>query len=183
MTGRRTRNSVRREPPTTALLFLAILLFDQGVKALVRTLPLNTPRTVIPGAFWITHVKNTGASFSILAGNNVLLLCVGLVALGLLIAYYDAFKTKIEKIAYALLVAGILGNLIDRAILGAVTDVFDLGWFPVFNVADSALVIGVALMIVDEAWLKRKEKRMKKGEKRLKKKEVKRRRAAHSTTL
>jgi signal peptidase II len=161
-------------------LTLSTLLLDQASKALVRTLPLNESLTAIPGAFWITHVQNTGASFSILTGNNLLLFFIGLVALGLLIAYSDAFKTKMEKIAYALLLAGITGNLVDRVLFGGVTDLFDLGWFPVFNVADSALVIGVGLMILDEIWLKRKEKHTKTGEKKREKNKVKRRRTAHS---
>ena len=176
---KRTRNSWWRRPLALLTLFVSALLLDQASKALVRALPLNEPHAVIPGAFWITHVQNTGASFSILTGNNLLLFFIGLVALGLLIAYDDAFKTRLERVAYALLLAGITGNLLDRILFGAVTDLFDLGWFPVFNVADSALCIGVGLLILDEVWLKRKERRTKTREKRREKNEVKRRRAVH----
>ncbi len=129
------------------LLFLLIVLLDQLSKALVRHWPLGEQHAIIPGFCWLTHAQNSGASFSILTGNNSLLLFVALFVLGLLLYYYDSFKTAAERVAYALLMSGLLGNLIDRVLFGSVTDLFDLGWWPVFNVADSALVVGVAILV------------------------------------
>jgi len=126
-------------------LFLTVL--DQLSKALVRHWPLGERHALIPGFFWLTHTQNTGASFSMLTGNNTLLIFVALFVLGLLLYYHDAFTTTIERLAYVLLVSGLLGNLLDRVFFGSVTDLLDLGWFPVFNLADSALVVGVALLL------------------------------------
>lgn len=127
--------------------FIVLLLIDQLSKALVRQLPVGASRKLLPG-LWLTHAQNTGASFSILTGNNGLLAWFALIVLGILIYFYDKFVTTGERIAYVLLTAGILGNLIDRVLFGSVTDLFDLGWWPVFNIADSALVVGVLLLLV-----------------------------------
>nr|AEO37469.1 MMGP5 [uncultured organism] len=61
-----------------------------------------------------------------------------------------------ERSSYALILAGLLGNLIDRLFFGSVTDMFDLGWWPIFNVADSTLVIGVIGLVVYEIFWKGK---------------------------
>lgn len=117
-----------------------VLLLDQLTKAWARTLttPISTPLVEF------IHVTNTGASFSILQGQNLLLIGVSVLALGFLYRYRD----EVPSIVLALLAAGILGNLIDRIFLGAVTDFINLRWWPVFNVADSSLVIGVISAIV-----------------------------------
>lgn len=139
-----------------AALALGLLLLDQGSKALTRgLLTLGESVAVIPGALWLTHVRNTGASFGMLRGNNALLLWVAVIVLGILIYSYESFRTRTERACYALILAGLLGNLIDRVLLGGVTDMLDLGWWPVFNVADSALVIGVVGLIVYEMLSKR----------------------------
>jgi len=134
-----------------------VLVLDQVVKALIRALPVGTSKTVILGFFWLTHAQNTGASFSILTGNNLLLVFVALIVLGGLLWWHDTFQTMTEKACYFLIMGGLLGNLIDRVLFGSVTDLFDLGWFPVFNVADSALVVGVIGLIVYELFGKRRE--------------------------
>ena len=118
-------------------LFLLLIILDQASKALIRELPIGDRIMIIPGLFWLSHVQNTGASFSMFQGMNATLIFVSLAVLGLLLYYYDAFKSKAEKVFLTLLFAGIIGNLVDRVLLGGVTDLFDLGWFPVFNVADS----------------------------------------------
>ncbi len=133
------------------VLAAGLLLLDQLTKALVlSSLPLGESVTLIPRLLWLTHVRNTGASFSILAGQNTLLLLVALVVLGLLLYWHDTFNTRIERGCFALIIAGLLGNLVDRIRFGGVTDFLDLGWWPVFNVADSALVVGVLLLVAHE---------------------------------
>ncbi len=136
------------------LLALALLVLDQLTKALVRTLPLGSRMPLLPGFLWLSHVENTGASFSILQGSNALLAWVAVIVLGILIYAYGSFRTRVERVIYALLLAGLLGNLVDRLLFGAVTDFVDLGWFPVFNVADSCLVVGVSALVAYELFRK-----------------------------
>lgn len=143
------------------LLAAGLLLLDQATKAAIRTWPVGAQREIAPGFLWLTHVQNTGASFGSLQGRNALLLFVGLGVLGALLHYHGTFRTEPERAAFALFLAGIVGNLIDRALFGSVTDMVDLGWFPVFNVADACLTIGVALLLVTELRRWRAERKAK----------------------
>jgi len=159
MTAEKERRKKEREQSFVPFLLLAtgLLILDQMTKTLIRLLPLGEQIEIIPGFFWLTHVTNTGASFSILTGKNGLLLWIAILFLGILIYNYDSFRTKVERIIFALLLAGVIGNLLDRIFFGAVTDLFDLGWFPVFNVADSCLVIGVFWLLGYELYKKQKK--------------------------
>ena len=76
-----------------------------------------------------------------LSGNNTLLIFVSLMALGIIMMSVKHIK-KEHEIPLILLVAGLIGNLIDRVFRGFVVDFFDFGWWPVFNLADSAIVVG-----------------------------------------
>ena len=143
-------------------LLLLLLAVDQLAKALIRGLPAGERLAVIPGFLWLSHVRNTGSSFGLFQGWNAILIWVSILFLGLLLYYHDSFRTKAEKIFLTLLFMGVLGNLVDRVFLGSVTDIFDLGWFPVFNVADSCLTIGVIGLILYELFWK-KERAVRKG--------------------
>jgi signal peptidase II len=140
---------------------LVILLLDQATKALVRqTLPLNDSLTVIPGLLNFTHVQNTGAAFGLLntvdfPGKTALI--VTLATAGLIgVAMYSASLAHgqlMARIGLALIVGGAAGNLLDRVFVGSVVDFVDVYWrdyhFWAFNVADSAITVGVAVMILD----------------------------------
>lgn len=139
-------------------LLLLLFIADQTSKALIRALPVGGRVTIIPGFLRFSHIQNTGASFSSFQGMNTTLIFVSLAALGLLLYYHDSFRTRAEKIFLMLLLAGIVDNLVDRVLLGSVTDFFDLGWFPVFNIADSCLTVGVIGLIIYELFLKKTEK-------------------------
>jgi signal peptidase II len=162
-TKARKKETNRKKIPTHiffyGILFLLLVVLDQVSKLLMRATPPGSRFEIVPGVFWLSHVTNTGASFSILQGQNALLLWVSVAALGALIYYHDEFKGTWQKVFYTLILAGIVGNLIDRVFLGAVTDLFDLGWFPVFNVADSCLSIGVIGLVAHELF-RRKESRI-----------------------
>lgn len=137
-----------------ALLFattmLGILVADQVTKAAVRaSLELGESRAVIDGFLWLTRVQNTGAAFGMLKGRQWLLIAIA-VAVLLTLTYVMARvrpESPITRTALAMVAAGSAGNLIDRVALGGVTDFFDIGWWPVFNVADISLDIGVALLV------------------------------------
>lgn len=136
-----------------AILF-GVLCFDQITKIIIEnSLELYESITIIPGFFNITRAHNTGAAWSMLEGRMIFLLLVTLVALCGMYYYYQKIKDhKLESVALVLMMAGALGNFVDRIRLSYVVDFFDFiifGYdFPVFNIADSALCIGVGLLIL-----------------------------------
>lgn len=116
---------------------------------------------MIPGLFNLTHVRNTGVAFGLFAsdgtggGGGWLLTLLGLgalIAVGLYF-WYTPSRDRVLLVALALVVGGAVGNLIDRVSSGAVTDFLDvylgLHHWPSFNVADSAISIGIVLMAID----------------------------------
>jgi signal peptidase II len=140
---------------------LLIVGLDQLTKALVRaTLPLHESVTLIPGLVDFTHVRNTGAAFGFL--NTVdfpyktaviaLIATAALVGVGMYAAGL-AHHQLAARVGLALIIGGAAGNLLDRLIIGSVVDFVDVYWrtwhFWAFNVADSAISIGVAVMILD----------------------------------
>lgn len=127
-----------------------IIALDQLVKWWTLMYPQGFSFALIPHVLWFTHVRNTGISFGQLQGNNALMIWVVLIVLGLLIYWHEQFKTVLAKYAYWLIIGGLFGNLIDRILHGSVVDMFNLGWFPVFNIADAAISIAVVLLIIDE---------------------------------
>ena len=143
------------------LTVATIVALDQATKAIVRArLPLYESVTVIPGFFDLTHVRNTGAAFGMLNGIDfaykpVAMVIVALVALGAVASYALTLPTtqQIARYGLALILGGAVGNLIDRATVGYVVDFVDLYWrgvhFWAFNVADSAITVGVILMLLD----------------------------------
>ena len=130
----------------TALLVIA---FDQVSKLLIRA--NMTPGQSIPeeGLFRITYVTNTGGAFGILGNQAFLMLVTSFVGVAAVLLYsrYPAFNRVAVKIALGLLLGGAIGNLIDRLTLGRVVDFIDLGFWPVFNLADSAIVVGSFILV------------------------------------
>jgi signal peptidase II len=107
------------------------------------------------GFFRLTHVENTGAAFSIFSGRADTLALVSIFGAVLILLYAFVFSrnltslnTRFSKIALGLMLGGTIGNLIDRISMGRVTDFFDVGTFPVFNIADSCLDIGVVIFAI-----------------------------------
>jgi signal peptidase II len=115
---------------------------------------------VIPGFFNLTRIYNTGAAFGLLNDfdfpfKSVVLSIVAAIALGGLAVYGAALPAdqRLSRLGLAFIVGGAAGNLIDRVWLGFVVDFFDFYWggwhFWAFNVADAAITVGVALMVLD----------------------------------
>lgn len=135
--------------------FLAIVAgvvaADQVSKAVVRDrMVVGESLPVIDGALWLTHVENTGAAFGMLRGQQWLLIATAVLMLAV-VAYVMLRVRPADgwvRFSLSLVTGGAIGNLVDRVVSGAVTDFFDLGWFPVFNVADIALDVGVAILVV-----------------------------------
>jgi signal peptidase II len=140
---------------------LAVVLLDQVSKAIVRArVPLHDDVVLIRGMLDITYVRNSGAAFGLL--NTIdfpfkaaVIAIVAAAALVAIAAYAArvAPAQKMARIGLALIVGGAVGNLIDRMVLGYVVDFVDVYWrsyhFWAFNVADSAITTGVAVMVLD----------------------------------
>ena len=139
----------------------AIVALDQVTKALVdRYLELHESKTIVEGLARLTYVQNRGAAFGILSDadlpyQSLLFSIVSILALGAIAVY--AWKLpaaqRLPQTALALIMGGAVGNLLDRVRLGYVIDYVDVYWgrhhWPAFNVADSAISIGVALLVLD----------------------------------
>jgi signal peptidase II len=138
-----------------------IVIADQVTKAMVRAkLPLYDSVNVIPGMLDITHATNSGAAFGILNGvefpyKATVMVLLALVALGAVGVYAVTLPAdqRVARTGLALILGGACGNLIDRAVAGHVLDFIDVYWrayhFWAFNVADSAITVGVGLMLLD----------------------------------
>jgi signal peptidase II len=142
------------------LISLAVLVLDQWTKWLVELhLPHHAAHPLIPGFLNLTHVRNTGVAFGLFAtdhgGGSLLLVLLGLAALAAVGLYFwfTPTRDRILLTALALVVGGAVGNLIDRITSGAVTDFVDVyvgnHHWPSFNVADSAISVGIVLMAID----------------------------------
>ena len=111
-------------------------------------------KKVIADFFNITLIGNTGAAFSILSSNTLLLIVISVIALNFI--YFFLIKGKklnnLEQITYGLLIGGIIGNLVDRVAHGQVIDYLDFSIFgynfPIFNLADIAIVVAMILLVV-----------------------------------
>lgn len=144
--------------PLYLCLIAMIVFFDQVIKYFVVTniAPDHTV-TVINGVISLTFVKNSGAAWSILAGQQWLFTLITLVAIGLFGYYLLRLKNRWEyALSLAFLLGGTLGNFIDRIHQKYVVDMFSLDFinFPIFNFADVCLTLGVLgvfiALIVDE---------------------------------
>ena len=140
---------------------LGVITLDQWTKWLVEIhLPQHTAQPILPGFLNLTHVRNTGVAFGLFAshgmnGGSWLLTLLGLAALAAVAIYFwfASVHDRLLLVSLALVVGGAVGNLIDRMSSGAVTDFIDVyvgTWhWPSFNVADSAISIGIVLMAID----------------------------------
>lgn len=146
----------------------AVILIDQLTKVLIRqSIALGDSRTIIAGFLDLTHVQNTGAAFGLL--NSVdfpykpwVMIGVASIALVAIAAYGTqlGFHDRVARLGLALILGGAFGNLLDRALVGHVTDFVDVYWgtshFWAFNVADGAINVGAALVLLDMIGLGRR---------------------------
>ena len=137
-----------------------VILLDQVTKALIlHYLPLHQNVAVIPGFFDITHIHNPGGAFGFLSGvssklRSVIFLFISSLAVGLIFYFYKKTPSSLPWLsaAFALIFGGAIGNLVDRLRFGVVVDFLDLyigNWlWPAFNIADSAITVGIIVFIV-----------------------------------
>ncbi len=153
-----------------AIVSVAVLVLDQATKLYIdRTMDLHTSIPVVPNFFSITYIRNKGAAFGFLADSSFRLpffILISVVAVIVIIGVFRKLRPdqNFTAITLAMIFAGALGNLIDRVRLGEVIDFLDAHWYrhhwPAFNVADSAICVGVFLLAID---MLREEKRQKSG--------------------
>jgi signal peptidase II len=175
--GRRREPIALRHPIRVfSLVSAAVIALDQVSKSLVRVLwaasvpdnpldlivsalvePAYRPSESVPvlgEVFQITFVRNTGAAFGLLPGYRPVFIATSLVVLLVVAGYWLAARPSSRPLVLALglVTGGAVGNLIDRFIFGRVTDFLDIAAFrfPVFNVADSGIVVGVTILVL---WL------------------------------
>lgn len=135
-----------------ALLVLLFFSIDQASKYLIINY-LHKDITIIKNILYFTYTKNNGAAFSILIGKRLFLIIITLLIIITIIYYIkkNNVKDKINIIAFSLVLGGSIGNLIDRIIRGYVVDFISIKVFkynfPIFNIADSFICIGVFLLV------------------------------------
>ncbi|MBR6529652.1 MAG: signal peptidase II [Firmicutes bacterium] len=145
------------------LWVVGIILLDQIVKLVVRsTMYVGQSIPVINDIFHFTYVQNRGAAFNMLDGKSVILIAIPTIAIAVAIWYMEKHLEEHWTlfVSLVLVIAGGIGNLIDRCFMGFVTDMFDFRFWPVFNVADIAVCVGAGILVLYTfAFYEEKEKK------------------------
>tara|TARA_B100000073_G_C23744947_1_gene574859 strand:- start:6256 stop:6723 length:468 start_codon:yes stop_codon:yes gene_type:complete len=131
------------------LTIILVIIFDQITKTIIANNQLNS--TIYEFSFLkIKYVLNTGVAFSLFTGiNDILRYFMPLAVILLFFLLYSYRDNIILKFAFSLQIAGAIGNFIDRLHKPGVIDFIGIGWWPLFNIADSAITIGLSLLILD----------------------------------
>jgi signal peptidase II len=141
----------------TIIIFLILIFLDRLTKLWASNLEVNKDY----GWLAFTYITNNGAGFSILQNMNLVLIIISIVVLIVMIYFYE----YIPKFSFMLILSGISGNLIDRIFYGSVIDFINFKFWPVFNIADSLICIGVIYWIIR---ILKDDKTDKNGKNRLK---------------
>lgn len=146
-----------------AAIIVFVLAADILSKYIIAGDPALQNITVIPGFFHITYAENTGMAWSLMSGQTAFLALISAAAVGGMLWYlHTKHPDKLTSAALALMIGGAAGNLFDRLLLGYVRDFLDFyifGYdFPIFNIADSALCIGVFLLLISALLEEKDEK-------------------------
>lgn len=142
---------MKKKPYIIAFFFFLIDLISKQI--VVNTLELGQSIPIINNFFYLTYAKNTGAAWSILKDQRILLLIISVIVLFLINQFMNKEKLlNLECLSYGMIIGGILGNLIDRLIQGSVIDFLDFKIFgydyPIFNLADSFIVVGIIILFI-----------------------------------
>ena len=128
-----------------------VLIADQLTKSFVmHTFLPNESRVAIPHVLWWTYVQNTHGAFGLFGDSAALLIGMALIVLGVFwYAFRDAARhSPIVRVAFGAIVGGAIGNIVDRIHYHFVVDFIDLRWWPVFNIADSCVSLGVVALVL-----------------------------------
>ena len=132
------------------ILSSVLILIDRVVKILVQNFLTSNELFIIKNFFYITYVKNIGAAFSIFEGMQLIFILLGIIVSSYILYYVK--KYSINNIGYAMLLSGVIGNIIDRIVFGYVIDYLGFiifnRYMPIFNLADSLIVVGAILIFI-----------------------------------
>ncbi len=138
--------------PVYFVVMALIVIIDQLVKyAVASSIKLNSSISVIDGILSLAHIRNYGAAWSMLLGQIWFFVIISIVSLAVMAFFFRKLRNKpLYLTGLSLMIGGTIGNFIDRLRLGYVVDMFQLDFinFPIFNVADCALTIGVAVILI-----------------------------------
>lgn len=145
------------------LLAALLIIIDQITKwNIVQNFELYQEKVIVPGFFSLFYIQNEGAAWGIFQGKMGFFYLVTLIVVGYLVYMFqqEKNKTKLVGISFALILSGAIGNFIDRLLNGYVVDMFRLDFinFPIFNVADVCLTVGVVLMLIHVLFFEKEEK-------------------------
>ena len=131
------------------LTIIAVIIIDQITKIVISNNVLYT--TIYELSFFkIKYALNTGVAFSLFTGiNDILRFVIPIAAIFLFVLLVTYKDNKLLKYAFSLQIGGAIGNFIDRLHMPGVIDFIGVGWWPLFNIADSAISIGLALLVLD----------------------------------
>ena len=137
------------------IVSLILTIIDQLSKIIIiNNLPINHSLELIKNFFYLTYTHNTGAAFSILTGKRIFLILIVIIIIIVLFNYLkkNMPESKISRTAFALVIGGSFGNLIDRIVRGYVVDFIDIKIFsydfPIFNLADTFITIGIFILLI-----------------------------------
>ena len=153
------------------LVVAAVIVACDQLSKLWITSHLAFNQSVPSDAFFrLTYAQNTGAAFSIFYGKTSILTVISIIGVIVLLVYnfivyrrFPYLDNRINKVALAFILGGTVGNLVDRFRLGYVTDFVDIGPWPIFNVADSSLVLGVIIFALSIVFIIRIPEEKSKG--------------------
>ena len=142
---------MKKKPYIIAFLFFIIDLISKQL--VMHLMVLGEKNVIIKNFFYLTYTENKGAAWSILEDKRILLLIITVFVLFLINKYMNKEKlSKMEEFTYGMIIGGIIGNLFDRVFYGSVVDFLDFKIFgydyPVFNLADSFIVVGIILLMI-----------------------------------
>lgn len=149
-------NLTKKDKILYLITLLLVIVGDQFTKHLVASsMQLMQSQEIIDNFFYFTYAHNTGVAWGMLAGHLWLFIIVALISAGVMVYFFKRTSSKeiLTRFGLVLTFAGMVGNLIDRVVFGYVRDFIDVIIFnydfPIFNIADMAVVIGVGLIIFE----------------------------------
>ncbi|WP_062469326.1 signal peptidase II [Jeotgalibaca dankookensis] len=144
------------------MLAALLIVVDQLSKwAILQNFELYEEKILLPGFLSLFYIQNRGAAWGIFEGRMIFFYIITVFVVGYLIYMFHKEKTdsKLVGVSFSLILAGAIGNFIDRLVNGFVVDMFRLDFinFPIFNVADMCLTVGVALMLIHVLFFEKEE--------------------------
>lgn len=154
---------------TYYIIAAVLIIIDQLTKwGILQNFELYDEKILIPSVFSLYYIQNPGAAWGIFAGRMTFFYIITVLVIGYLIYNFHKYKieSKLARLSFSFILAGAIGNFIDRLAYGYVVDMFRLDFinFPIFNVADVCLTIGVGLMIIYVLFFEKDENEVKEKE-------------------